>query len=140
MFDLIWIAKFNDGSELCQYEKDGTENLFQKVLDSQDDLAAFALVRRRDNLAYIVDLQEGCVSSIQLGQQILEPRADMLRKRKYRYRLIYFREIERSFNSTLQEVGETKVNYFLGFQYVDIDNKNHKRIIKINKEGNWVVN
>ena len=140
ILDLIWLANFKDGSELCQYEKDETENNFKRVLDKQDDLKYFVLIHKNTGVSYIVDLERGCISCGLLSEPIFEPRVDMLRKHSYHYRLIYFREVERSFNSTLQEVEEPKITYFIGFQYTDENNTNQKRIIKINNKGNWIVN
>ena len=140
MLDLIWIAQFNDGSEICQYEQDGSENLFKDVLDRQETLVRFALVRRKDAYTYLVDLQKGCISLQPMGGTIIEPRADMLRKAEYAYRLIYFREVERTFNSNLEEVEDAKYTYFLGFQYTDDNGSNQKRIMKIKSNGDLVVN
>lgn len=140
MLDLVWLANFKDGSELCQYNKDETENNFKQLLDRQDELKYFALINRHNGVTYVADLEHGCISYGLLKEPILEPRVDMLRKHSYRYRLIYFREVERSFNNSLQEVGNPSITYFLGFQYTDENNVNQKRIIKINPKGNWVVN
>jgi len=140
LLDLFWLAKFKDGSQLMQYDKDGNEIAFKEVLDRQEQLKYFALVRRTDSLSYIVDLKLGTISQAKRGEAMFEPRQDMLRKEAYEYRLIYFREVEREFGSSMQPIGEPKTVYFLGFQYKDKNGSNNKRMIKIHKDGQWVVN
>jgi len=139
-FDLIWSAHFADATVLNQYNDDGTENKFQEVLDRQDHLIGFALLNTRTLNHYTVDLKKGCVfSGIGNGQPFLQPREDMLRKESHPYRLIYFREVERTFGSTLQEIEPPKVLYFLGYQYTDAEEKNHKYIMKIHPDGRFVI-
>lgn len=146
MLDLIWYAHFKDGSRICQYKPDGEEVKFQEVLDNKDELVVFELRHKNYSVGYFVDLISG---TIHYGQVIpgdptkydtLEPRQDMLRNGDYQYRLIYFREIERSFNSSMQEVGTPKVLYFLGFQYTDENGKNHKRMMRIHADGRFCIN
>lgn len=138
MIKLPWFAVFKDGSSIGQFEGN-TERLFKEVLDRQDELQLFAL-RKDDGLHYLVNLEYGTIESSYSGQVKLTPRADMLRKHPCKYRLIYFREVERTFGSNLVEVGEPKYMYFLGFQYTDNNGYNQKRIMKINDDGRWVVN
>lgn len=143
MFTIIWKAVFDDGSEISQYGRDGKETLFKEVLDKQKDLRYFTLLNRNSNETFTVDLEKGCILKSKVIEntiQLPQPRADMLRKKDYEYRLIYFREVARTFNSNLEEVGDTNVVYFVGFQYTDENEKNHKRLIKIHTNGEWVVN
>ena len=145
MLDLVWHGYFNDGRVINQYEHDGKENRFQEVLDNQDKLTSFVLRHVQYNIIYVVDLVNGCIF---LGQYLgdeqpfntIEARADMLRKEQYQYRLIYFREVERTFNSNLQEAQKERIIYFVGFQYTDENRKNHKRIMKISSDGRLTVN
>lgn len=144
MLDLIWKASFKiDESasyEICQYNEKGKEILFKEVLDNQENLEWFALLNQRTKNIYYVDLKKGSISIGKQGKSFLKPRADMLRKDKYEYRLIYFREVQLDFNSIMQQVGDKKVIYFLGFQYIDENKKNHKRIMKIHSDGRLVIN
>jgi len=144
MLDLIWKASFKiDESasyEICQYDEKDKETLFKEVLDNQKNLEYFALLNRHTKVAYYVNLTDGWISVGKEGKPFLNPRTDMLRKNEHKYRLIYFREIERTFTSNLQEISNPKITYFLGFQYTDENNKNHKRIMKINVDGRWVIN
>ncbi len=144
MLTLPWTAKFKDGTFIEQYENvfDGSyskENLFKDVLDRLDDLELFYLVNQNNNEVFVVDLVNGCISKTTTDDGKLEPRADMLRKGQYKYRLIYFREVTKHFNSGLQQLGDNEITYFIGFQYTDKNGKNHKRMAKIQEEGKWVV-
>jgi len=149
MLTLPWTAKFKDGTVIQQYEdlnlgefSSATpvkEHLFQEVLDKKDELELFYLVNQSTDEVFIVDLINGCISKTTNDDEKLEPRADMLRKDQYIYRLIYFREVQKDFNRNLVEIAQNIV-YFIGFQYTDENDKNHKRMIKIQEDGKWVVN
>jgi hypothetical protein len=140
MYDLIWIAHFKDGSILYQYDKNEQEILFKEVLAKQDDLMRFTLLNHKSREYYSVDLTTGCMQFSKDSGQLLPLREDMVRSDTYKYRLIYFREVTRNFGSTMNEIGVPLYTFFLGFQYTDEDNKNHKRVMKINVNGQWTVN
>jgi len=148
MFDLVWVAKFSDNPlQLFQYhcspeDSSCVEVPFSTVLEKQDTLTHFALLNRRNGTWYNVDLQRGTISIAQGmdNVQFLEPRADMLRKDELKYRLIYFREVTRHFDSNMREVSEHSINYFIGFQYTDTEGHNHKRLMCINADGQVVIN
>ena len=144
MFDLMWGVVLKDNTQWTQYDKDGIESKFQTVLDAKDDVRLFYLVNRtlqpEKQVFYIVDLEKGCIYCAPSGCPLLEVRNDMLRKQTYNYRLIYFREVERTFDSTLKETVEAKVLFFMGFQYTDEHGYNHKRIMKIHSDGRFVIN
>ena len=149
MLDLVWVATFKDNPlPLFQYHcslednKSAVEVPFSQVLEKQDELTHFALLNRRNGTWYQVDLQKGTIGIAQGmdNVQFLEPRADMLRKDELKYRLIYFREVTRNFDSRMQEVGEHSVNYFIGFQYTDTEGHNHKRLMCVNADGQVVIN
>ncbi len=138
MITLPWFAVFKDGSSINQFEGD-KERLFKDVLERQDELQLFGL-QEADGLSYIVDLEKGTIETAKTASERLQPRADMLRKNPYKYRLIYYREVTRTFGNNLVEVGTPEHVYYLGFQYTDENEKNHKRIMKIHKDGRIVVN
>jgi hypothetical protein len=140
MLDLIWSAVLNDGSVITQYDEQENEIPFKKVLEQQDNLKCFYLTNKNLGIVYFVDLITGTIQHGSQNQPLLNPREDMLRHSDYKYRLIYFREVERSFNNDLQELGTAIVIYFLGFQYTDENEKNHKKIMKISSTGEWVSN
>jgi len=140
MLNIVWCAILEDSSVIRQYDLNGRECLFKEVLDSRDKLKRFMLCNRFNGEVFIVDLVDGYISKTKEVYGVFKPRVDMLRKQQYDYRLIYFREVERTFNQKLSETGNPKINYFLGFQYTDENSKNHKRMIKISETGDWVVN
>jgi len=142
MLDLVWKATFKTGDEtqtIGQYDQN-KEHLFKEVLDKQDYLINFLLLNRKTEDIYSVDLVNGCIEQYKSGQETLGPRADMLRNGNLKYRLIYFREVERTFNQQLTEIDGPKIIYFVGFQYLDQRGRNHKRIMKIHNDGRCVVN
>lgn len=138
-----WVARFCDGSELRQFEdlkNQSVEAGFKQVLDRQDELAAFELVSACDGARFSVDLNRGLISAGDgSGSAFNAPAEEQLRE-AYKYRLIYFRRVTRNFNQNLQQIGEAGVVYFLGFQYVDENGKNHKRIMSIDGNGRFVTN
>lgn len=140
MFDLVWKAIFKDGRYIRQFEENDIEHPFKEVLENQDNLIYFFLENPKNKYTYVVDLNKGCIFFCREGSYLLHPREDMLRKTAYKYRLIYFREVERTFGSNLKEIGEPKVLYFIGFQYTDKDNSNHKRMMRIHPNGEFVIN
>ncbi len=151
MLTLPWTAIFSDGNRIMQYEQVNnkgtvvdelvyTEHMFKEVLDRQDDLEFFFLANQKNKEIFLVDLITGCISKATENYEMLDPRADMLRKDQYKYRLIYFREVAKHFDANLKPVGNEEVVYFIGFQYTDENDKNHKRMIKIQDDGRWVVN
>ena len=138
MLDIVWAAEFVDKTILYQYEE-AKENLFKDVLDNQDKLNRFILFNRVTGDCYIADLTNGCLSHTRQGEPFLLPREDMLRKEETKYRLIYFREVERTFNTDLQEVGQPSILYFLGVQFTDSNGFNHKKLMRIHKDGRWIL-
>lgn len=144
MLDLIWKASFKiDESAsymICQYNEKGKETPFKEVLDNQENLEWFALLNQRTKHVYYVDLKSGSISIGKKGKSLLKPRADMLRNSNYKYRLIYFREVSRTFDAKLSEINNPTIIYFVGFQYTDENGKNHKRLMKINSDGRTIIN
>lgn len=142
--DFAWVARFSDGTVLKQFEDSvgqGSEVGFKAVLDKQDALEVFELVGSKAGIRVSVDLVRGTVCSHHIDDaEVVEPDMDMLRQDKYQYRLIYFRRVSRNFNSKFQEIGEPSVAYFLGFQYTDENGKNHKRLMRIGNNGQFVIN
>lgn len=140
MYDLVWSAVLEDGSVINQYDETGKEVLFKEVLEVQDRLINFALYNKNLNVAYVVDLKHGCIHFTMPGIPFVGAREDMLRNDDEQYRLIYFREVERTFGSNLEEIDSAKIIFFLGFQYTDKNGRNHKRMIRIHPDGRWTIN
>lgn len=134
-----WLAQFSDGSQLKQFETDGKENLFREVLNRQNDLTKFILFHTEKSLRLTLDLKLGVIyiNNIQMPQPELLVNADI----KNNKRLIYFRRITKelsSFKGTVSDTNTT-VLYFLGYQYLDKNGHNKKRIIQISDNGDVII-
>lgn len=151
MYNLVWVAFFKDTPlPLFQYHaspEDGScvEVPFSQVLEKQDLLTQFALINRQSRTWYSVNLKHGTIGIAKDdensdGPRFPEPRTDMLRNDGIKYRLIYFREVTRNFDSQLKEVDQPDIVYFLGFQYTDNEGHNHKRLMQIHADGRLVIN
>jgi hypothetical protein len=126
-----WIATFDDGC-IFQFE-DGKENKFQEVLDRITVLRSFTLKHKDTGLAFTVDLTKGLVY---LGKN--KYLAEEFVKQKNNIRLIYFRRNRVELGEKGNQLSHM-VFYFLGYQYVDNAGNNHKVIMQIDSEGNWVL-
>lgn len=143
MLDLIWTAVFNDKTLINQFDNYGTqteEHLFKEVLDNQEKLVKFVLKNIHTHIIYIVNLENGTINITLNGSEELEPDTDMLREGSYKYRLIYFRRVQRHFTPELIETEKPNITYFIGFQYTDSSSHNQKRFLKINSDGRLIVN
>jgi len=126
-----WIAIFNDG-KIEQFEN-GKEHLFKEVRDRMNDLVYFNLTDRKGHL-FTVNLQNGLIGYNRLEFPYIETD-----EKKENIRLIFFRRhrIELGTNN-LEEKSHT-IAYHLGCQYNDEYNHNHKIILEIDSEGNWIL-
>ena len=144
MLDLIWHAEFKDESILNQFEDfdQKQENSFKIVLEKKEDLKKFSLTNIHTNLSYVVNLETGIFGIISplLNNELLELDEDMKNDTTYKYRLIYFRRVSRTFGADFKEIGDAHIIYFLGYQYTDEQNKNHKRLMKIHSDGRFIIN
>lgn len=126
-----WIAIFDDGC-IFQFE-DGKENKFQKVLDRAKALKWFILKHKDTDLTFTVDLDK-CI--ILLGK--CKSIAAEFTKPKDNGRLIYFRRNKVELGEKGNKISHT-VLYFLGYQYTDNAGHNHKAVLQIDDNGNWVL-
>ena len=113
---MIWIAQYNDGTSLRQFNPDNSENLF-KVID-QDKLEEFCLL---DNeIAYSVNLNTGIfnINGLKLGFDEVSKDDDL--------RLIYFRRVRQNMGAT----PSVDVTYNIGYQTTK-DSRNIKRYLMI---------
>jgi len=130
---LHWLATFTDGSQLKQFNND-KENLFRQVLNKQNDLRYFSLYHTQKDLKFSVDLKLGI---IYINKQQI-PEAELLFNSNRRNRLIYFRRITHEL-TVFGQITDTKIIYFLGFQYNNLAGKNFKKLIQIDDEGNIII-
>jgi len=109
-----WLARFKDGSELPQFNSDGSENLFRKVLDRQNDLVTFQVG------PVTVDIRDGSfiVHNIKItGSSEAEGFEEWGVDERLAKRIIYFRRVTRKFGATdLKEEGPPYIVYGVGWQ------------------------
>jgi len=131
--ELYWICQYEDGSTLEQFEKDGKENLFQKVLDTQDKIRFFTLVNPKIRTSYTVDLKFGLIFINQVQPLELETKGN----KDIKYRLINFRRVTREFDGSMKALSVSRL-YFLGWQ-ATVNGKNIKRLMQIHPDGRVVI-
>jgi hypothetical protein len=143
MLDLTWTAEFRDLTSINQFddEEQKIEHSFKEVLDKKDNLVRFSLQNRHTKLIYVLNLETGIfgITSPVIKNILLDTDEDMKNDTE-RYRLIYFRRVTRTFGLDLTEIGNANIVYFLGYQFTDEHNKNHKRLMKIHNDGRFIIN
>lgn len=129
----FWIALFRDNTKIEQFNEDGTENKFKLIQEKIHDLVYFNLTDRKGHF-FTVDLINGRIGYNYLPLPYLEKTEE-----KKNIRLIFFRRHQVEIGT--QDIKEKKheIIYFLGFQYQDENNNNHKIILQIDSEGNWIL-
>lgn len=132
----VWQALLTDGTIINQFEdaEQTKEHLFREVLDRQDDLKLFTLINVKTQRIYRLDLELGRFHFMSLGF-IINPEQDMVGgSSKNKYRLIYFRRVEKSFSyGGARKIDDfsSPIKFFLGYQYTDEEGKNVKHISQI---------
>ena len=126
-----WSAIFKDGSKISQFEE-GIEHRFQEVRDRFSELAYFNLTNHKGKL-FMVDLINGLIGYNYLALPYVESK-----EKKKNVRLIFFRRHKVELSTDLKEKNHNII-YHLGFQYNDSEGKNRKIILRIDKEGNWIL-
>jgi len=122
---LKWEVSFNDGTFLSQINETGFETTFKKIQENINKVSVFKLVGNGN--VYSVNLSTG---SISINYQTIRFFEDY---EKLNFRLIFFKRRGVGLYST-----EIETDYFLGFQ-VTIKEKNIKKILKITKTHNYLV-
>ncbi len=127
---LQWHAFFSNSLVLKQFEED-RETKFDEVKKRFDNLLSFKLIHISKPLSVEVNLMRGFILiDTKTSVITLEPPES-----KFNIRLIYFRRNYVDFDIR-GEILKHTIYYFLGFQYNDKNNKNHKVLLKIDQEGN----
>ena len=128
-----WTARFRDGSELRQFNSDGSENLFRLVLDRQHDLELFSVG------PVSVDLRDGSfnIKDIKLiGSSSLDGFEEWGVDENLAKRIIYFRRLTRSLTGPF--AGKvTHIIYAVGWQ-ATVNGRNVKHIVYIHPNGELV--
>lgn len=128
----LWIAIFKDGTKIEQLEN-GKEHLFKEVQQKFEDLVYFNLTDRKGHL-FTVNLLNGLIGYNKLEFPYIESKEE-----KSNIRLIYFRRHRIEIGEQdLKEKLHT-ITYHLGLQYNDEKNDNHKIILQIDNEGNFII-
>jgi hypothetical protein len=123
-----WTASFPD-EFIYQFNKDGSENLFQKVLDKQDALWWFQVGK------VLVDFRDGSfkVDGVKLyGSTDREYSEETVKKR-----IIYFRITTRVFDASSLQQNSVNFVYAVGWQ-ATVDGKNVKHIMYLHPDGKVV--
>ena len=128
----FWIALFKNNSKIEQFDKDGTENKFKLIQDNFFELAYFNLTDRKGHM-FTVDLINGRIGYNYLPLPYLESTTE-----KNNIRLIFFKRHKVEISEKGKELSHN-IEYHLGFQYQDSEKRNHKIILIIDSEGNWVL-
>ena len=135
MFELTfsWIALFKDNTKIEQFNEDGSENKFQLVKDRFNELAYFNLKNNAGKM-FSVNLLEGLIGYNKLEFPYIEAK-----EKKSNVRIIFFRRHKVEIGTQDLKEKKHEIIYFLGLQYNTEDNKNHKILLQIDSEGNWVI-
>jgi hypothetical protein len=107
-----WVAEFEDGSKLEQFNKDKSENLFKEIEERKSDLVSFSLVSKDGKEKYGVNLKEKTLVGPTKKEEVSGDTP----------KLVYFRR-----NNVRGEVGtgkvlESRLTHFLGLE-TDEDKK-----------------
>jgi hypothetical protein len=131
--ELIWKAKFEDGSKVYQYDDNNQEHPFKEVLDKFDTLSTFSLHHKSKSLTITVDVKRGLIYIN--GNQTAQP--DLVTQ-KENIRLIYFRRNTLRFGTNSQQTSHDII-YFIGYQYLTECNCNKKVLLQVTQSGNIIL-
>jgi len=119
-----WQAQLKTGQIINQFDIEGKEHQFKEVQDKFNDLVYFKIMNEQ-GIKIGVNLTSG---EIHLNDQVIFDNS-----KKTNIRLIYFSRHIAELNEFKVEKKETK--NFIGFQYLDQDNRNHKVLFSINSNN-----
>jgi hypothetical protein len=114
--DTAWEAVYNDKYPLRQFNADGAENSFKDI--NQDELFEFRIFHKGKIISVFMPTGTFGINGLIYNTDI-----SLIKDAKYR--LIHFVRRRKVMGN-----GENEDFYFIGFQ-VNIDGKNHKRMIQI---------
>ena len=127
-----WIAGFEDGSVIKQFDGPIEHKFVPEIRDNFDKLTWFILMNGEKK--FIVDLKLGLISN-----GLIEYSEIQIKNDKHNIRLIYNSKRKAIFNSENLKCMTYEVIYFLGYQYLDSNNINHKIIFQIDKNGSFII-
>lgn len=131
-----WIAQYEDGVELHEYEENGTQHLVKEI--DHNKLENFVIVDERNEYRYSVNVKTG---KFNLNGLILW---SFSLPRVYKkdgtsdvdYRLIWFKRVRRDFSPE----GEIcTIMYVLGLQ-TTYEGENYKQLVWVLDDGSVIIN
>lgn len=133
-----WIAKYNDGTELKQFNLE-TNTLYHFGHIDQDKLIEIILKNRKSDQNFSVNLKTGLFSiNGEVVTKIGEENLGLdLTSKTYQIKPILFRRVKRLFNTAIF-VKATIVTYFLGWEGI-VDNKREKCGLQIFEDGTYAL-
>jgi hypothetical protein len=120
----LWKAKLYDNT--CFYQEDGAD--YNKQVKNNINLKEFSLYSKDLQKIFIVNLEHGYISSSKLNIQSDD--------KKLNIRLIYFRK-----GTLITDFKTQNLSYVqnLGLQWNDIKGNNHKIIMQILENGDFLI-
>lgn len=117
---MIWVAQYNDGTSLRQFNPDNSENLFKDI--NQDKLVEFCILNEEE--VYSINLSTGIFNLNGLKISFDEVNSNDA------FRLIYFKRVRQSIGG----INSVSITYNIGYQTTK-NNKNVTRYLMISEEG-----
>lgn len=127
-----WVAIFQNGIKISQFDEKGQEHRFQEIKDRFKDLVYFNLTNRQGKL-FQINLLQGIIGY----NDILFPYRES-KEIKKNIRLIFFRRHTVTLGENAAEQNHN-IEYYLGFQFNDEKGNNRKIILIIDQEGNFII-
>ena len=130
-----WIAQYEDGVELCEYEEDGTHHLFSEI--DKNRLEFFVITDETGKERYSVNAKTGQfdLNGLKLWSFLL-PRIEKDGKSVIDYSFIWFKRVRRDFKPD-REI--CTMMYVIGLQTTH-EGKNYKQLVWILEDGSVIIN
>jgi hypothetical protein len=125
-----WIAFFDNGETINQFDETG-EHKFKEVQEKITNLAYFNLTNHKGKF-FTVDLINGRIGYNYSPLPYLE------KIEKENIRLVFFRRHKVEISGKGKELSHN-IEYHLGLQWNDKKGNNHKIILQIDEQGNWLI-
>ena len=133
----MWKAQFSNGDILEEFDKNGQEILFRKVLDRLDDLENLSIVL--GNRVYTIRMVDGRFSIVVDGKECHFFALDVDAVDLKHIRPIYFVRETINFNIQRGALGPPRVNFVaVGFQ-ANLNGGNVKRYLEIFPDATFII-